>query len=49
VVELIVELKAIDRKMKTLKKELTALVTARGSPLLQVNGIGPAGGGPAPR
>jgi transposase len=43
VVELIVELKAIDRKMNTLKKELTALVTARGSPLLQVNGIGPAG------
>ena len=42
-VELIVELKAIDRKMETLKKELTALVTARGSPLLQVNGIAPAG------
>ena len=42
-VELIVELKAIDRKMKTLKKELTALVTTCGSPLLQVNGIAPAG------
>ena len=43
VVEMIVELEAIDKKMKTLKKELTALVTARGSTLLEINGIGPSG------
>jgi transposase len=43
VVEMIGELEAIDKKMKTLKKELTALVTARGSTLLEVNGIGPSG------
>lgn len=42
VVELIVELEAIDKKMKTLKKELTELVTARGSTLLDLHGIGPA-------
>jgi transposase len=43
VVELIVELEAIDKKMKTLKKELTDLVTARGSTLLELPGVGPAG------
>ena len=43
VVELIVEVEAIDKKMKTLKKELTDLVTARGSTLLELHGIGPAG------
>jgi transposase len=43
VVEMIGELEAIDKNMKTLKKELTNLVTARGSTLLEVNGIGPAG------
>jgi transposase len=42
-VELIGELEAIDRKIKTIKKELTALVVARGSTLLELNGIGPSG------
>jgi transposase len=42
-VELIGELEAIDRKIKAVKKELTALVTARGSTLLELNGIGPSG------
>jgi transposase len=41
-VELIGELEAIDRKIKTIKKELTALITARGSTLLELNGIGPS-------
>lgn len=41
-VELIGELEAIDRKMKAAKKELTALVLARGSTLLELNGIGPS-------
>jgi transposase len=41
-VELISELDTIDRKMKALKKELTTLVTARGSTLLELNGIGPS-------
>jgi transposase len=41
VVELIGELEAIDRKIKALKKELTALVEARGSTLLELPGIGP--------
>jgi len=41
-VELIGELEAIDRKIKTLKKELTALVQDRGSTLLELNGIGPS-------
>jgi transposase len=41
-VELIGELEAIDRKIKAGKKELTALVTARGSTLLELNGIGPS-------
>jgi transposase len=42
VVELIGELEAIDRKIKVLKKELTGLVQARGSTLLELPGIGPA-------
>jgi transposase len=42
VVELIGELEAIDRKIKAIKKELTALVTARGSTLLELTGIGPS-------
>ena len=42
-VELIVELEGIDKKIKTIKKELTALVTDRGSTLLQLHGIGPSG------
>jgi len=41
-VELIGELETIDRRIKTLKKELTALVVARGSTLLELNGIGPS-------
>ena len=41
-VELIGELEAIDRKIKALKKELTTLVQARGSTLLELPGIGPA-------
>jgi len=41
-VELIGELERTDRKIKALKKELTALVTARGSTLLQLHGIGPS-------
>jgi transposase len=41
-VELITELETTDRKIKALKKELTALVTARGSTLLQLHGIGPS-------
>ena len=43
VVELIVELEAIDKKIKTLEKELTGLVTARGSTLMDLHGIGPSG------
>jgi transposase len=42
-VELITELEGIDGKIKALKKELTALVVARGSTLLELNGIGPSG------
>ena len=41
-VELIGELETTDRKIKALKTELTALVTARGSTLLQLHGIGPS-------
>jgi transposase len=40
--ELISELETIDKKIKSLHKELTALVTARGSTLLEVDGIGPS-------
>ncbi len=42
-VELIVELEGIDKKIKTIKKELTGLVTDRGSTLLELTGIGPSG------
>src|SRR5262252_2277348 len=40
--ELITELEAIDRKIKTCKKEITAHVQAQGSTLLQLHGIGPS-------
>jgi transposase len=33
----------LDRKIKTIKKEITALVEARGSTLLTLTGIGPSG------
>jgi transposase len=42
-VELIGELEAIDRKIKAVKKELTGLILARGSTLLDLHGIGPSG------
>ena len=42
-VELIGELESADKKIKALDKELTKLVTARGSTLLQLHGIGPSG------
>src|SRR6202035_1434677 len=41
--ELIGELEIIDKKIKNLKKELAELVTARGSTLLDLHGIGPSG------
>ena len=41
VVELIGELEAIDRKIKTAEKELAALVADRGSTLMDLTGIGP--------
>ena len=41
--ELITEVEAIDKKIKGLKKELAELVTARGSTLLELHGIGPSG------
>src|SRR5215469_3507573 len=40
--ELITELEGIDRKIKACKKELTVLVEAQGSALLQLHGIGPS-------
>jgi transposase len=40
--ELISELEATEKKIKALKKELAALVTARGSTLMELHGIGPA-------
>jgi len=40
--ELISELEATDKKIKAIKKELAALVTARGSTLMDLHGIGPA-------
>jgi transposase len=43
VVELIDELEAIDRKIKTAEKDLAALVTDRGSTLMDLTGIGPTG------
>jgi transposase len=42
-VELIGELEAIDKKSRALDKELTTLVTARGSTLMDLHGIGPSG------
>jgi transposase len=41
--DLITELEDIDRKIKASKKEITVLVEARGSTLLQLHGIGPSG------
>jgi transposase len=41
--ELIAELEGIDRKIKACKKEITTLVQAQGSTLLQLHGIGPSG------
>jgi transposase len=41
--ELAGELEAIDKKTRALDKELSALVTARGSTLMQLHGIGPSG------
>jgi transposase len=43
VVELIGELEGIDKKIKSIDKDLTALVVARGSTLLELHGIGPSG------
>lgn len=40
--ELIGELEAIDKKIKSVHRELTGLVTARGSALLELTGIGPS-------
>jgi transposase len=42
VAELITELESIDRKIKACKKEITVLVEAQGSTLLQLHGIGPS-------
>jgi transposase len=42
-VELIAELEAIDKKTRALDKELTGLVAARGSTLMDLHGIGPSG------
>lgn len=42
-VELIVDLAAIDRKMKTATAQLTALGQATGSGLLELTGVGPFG------
>ena len=41
--ELITELTTIDKKIKAANKQLTELVAATGSSLLQLNGIGPSG------
>jgi hypothetical protein len=41
-VELIAELQSIDRKITALKKELTQLVTGRGSTMLELTVIGPS-------
>jgi transposase len=40
--ELVGELEAIDKKIKAAKKQLTELVEATGSTLLELNGIGPS-------
>ena len=42
-VELIAELEATGKKSRALDKELTGLVTARGSTLMDLHGIGPSG------
>ena len=42
-VELTGELEATGKKIKAIDKELTGLVTARGSTLIQLHGIGPSG------
>jgi transposase len=42
-VELIVELEAIDKRIKAITKELAALVQARDSTLMGLTGIGPSG------
>jgi transposase len=42
-VELTGELEAIDKKTRALDKELAGLVTARGSTLMDLHGIGPSG------
>lgn len=42
-VELVTELEAIDRRIKTAEKDLAALVTERGSTLMELTGIGPTG------
>src|SRR3954453_10487194 len=42
-VEELADLVVVDAKLKKIKVELTAAITARGSTLLQINGVGPAG------
>jgi len=42
-VELVVELEAIDKKIKAVKTDLRELVVARGSTLMDLTGIGPSG------
>jgi transposase len=42
-VELVTELETIDKKIKTAEKDLAALVTERGSTLMELTGIGPTG------
>ena len=42
-VELAGELEGIDKRTRALDRELTELVTARGSALMQLHGIGPSG------
>ena len=41
--ELIVELDRVDKRIKTANKELSGLVEATGSTLLELNGVGPSG------
>jgi transposase len=41
--ELVVELAAIDKRIKTADKELSELIAATGSTLLELHGIGPCG------
>src|ERR671911_2019481 len=42
-VELITELEGIDKKIKAIKREISALVIDRGSTLMDLTGIGPSG------